>query len=85
MAPRRKLLLVLLGPKGAGKSYLGKALTDQDVANFLSIEPLFLAVQRGRNNTDPGSLFTFTGKFLFLTCKSQSSSQRAITQWKGKL
>jgi shikimate kinase len=61
-----KVLLVLIGPKGSGKSFLGKAISDANTASFLSIEPLFLAVQKGRSNMNPGKFINAIPWLLLL-------------------
>lgn len=35
--------IVLMGPPGSGKSYLGRALRDASVARYEEVEPLFVA------------------------------------------
>lgn len=37
------MLIVLIGPKGAGKSYVGRLLQSAGKAHFLHVEPLWMA------------------------------------------
>lgn len=40
-----KRVVVLVGPKGSGKSHIGKLLDQHTEMSFLSVEPLFMSVQ----------------------------------------
>ncbi len=43
-------LLILVGPKGAGKTRIGRALERSGLASFVRVEPIFKAAQaRGRD------------------------------------
>ncbi len=51
MRPR---LYLLIGPKGSGKTYIGRLLEERLGIPFLRVEALALEVRRGRPVTDPG-------------------------------
>lgn len=44
-----KVLYILIGPKGAGKTYLGKRIEKLTDIKFLSVEPLWLSLAEGED------------------------------------
>jgi|WetSurMetagenome_2_1015567.scaffolds.fasta_scaffold06711_4 shikimate kinase len=48
-----KNIFILIGPKGSGKSYVGRLLEKELSIPFLRVEPLFLRINRGRSVLDP--------------------------------
>lgn len=49
-------LVLLVGPKGAGKSTLGAFLAEQTGAAFVRVEPIYLGVLRANPGVDPATL-----------------------------
>ncbi|MCP5051194.1 MAG: ATP-binding protein [bacterium] len=47
-----KTVFVLIGPKGSGKSYIGRLLEEHLSIPFLAIEPIFLRIKGERDNRD---------------------------------
>ncbi len=52
-APSNKCAVVLVGPKGAGKSTIGSLLAEELDVHFLRVEPLFLEVRARFGSEDP--------------------------------
>ena len=46
-APRDRRIYLLIGPKGAGKTYLGTLVAQHTNITFLAVEPLWLALPPG--------------------------------------
>ena len=44
-----KTLYLLLGPKGAGKTYIGNLVDEQTDINFIRVEPIWLALRPGED------------------------------------
>jgi chloramphenicol 3-O-phosphotransferase len=55
-APPRATIVLLVGPKGAGKSTLGAALAASAGIAFLRVEPIDLAVMRANPGLEPARL-----------------------------
>lgn len=58
-----KLLIILIGPKGSGKTYIGGRIEHLTAINFLRVEPLWLGLAEGedgwrRVEQEVDSLFT---------------------------
>jgi adenylate kinase family enzyme len=49
-------LYILLGPKGSGKSHIGRLAHARLGLTFLSVEPIFQAIKGTRSNLDRGYL-----------------------------
>lgn len=47
-----KTLLILIGPKGAGKSHFGRLIEKNLHFKFLAVELIYLRIQNGRSNLD---------------------------------
>ncbi len=47
-----KTIFFLIGPKGSGKSYIGKLIEKNLSIRFLPVEPLFMKIKGNRNNID---------------------------------
>jgi shikimate kinase len=45
----QKMLYVLIGPKGAGKTYIGSRISQQTTIQFLRVEPIWLKLAPGEN------------------------------------
>ena len=45
-------VIILLGPKGSGKSYIGKLIEKHLHIHFLAVEPIFLELKGNRKPTD---------------------------------
>lgn len=44
-----KTLYMLIGPKGSGKTYIGTLIGQRTAIHFLSVEPIWLALQPGED------------------------------------
>ena len=47
-----KTIFILIGPKGSGKSYIGKLIEKNLSIRFLRVEPLFMKIKGNRDNID---------------------------------
>lgn len=45
----KKILYLLIGPKGAGKSHIGRLVSRHTEIHFLSVEPIWLSLQPGED------------------------------------
>ena len=45
----QKILYMLIGPKGAGKTYIGALVNRQTDITFLRVEPIWLGLEAGEN------------------------------------
>lgn len=50
----QKLLHILIGPKGSGKTFIGSLLQQELAIPFLRVEDIALAVRRDRSHQDDG-------------------------------
>ena len=65
--PDRFDIVVLMGPPGTGKSYLGNRLRERGVASYLEIEPLIVA----KFGSDLESQAAEVGAYLWDSYKQQ--------------
>jgi shikimate kinase len=47
-----KTIFILIGPKGSGKSYIGKLIEKNLSIYFMPVEPLFMKIKGSRDNID---------------------------------
>ncbi len=45
----RKILYILIGPKGSGKTYIGSQVNKNTDIKFLRVEPIWLKLAPGEN------------------------------------